>query len=300
MRRLRTSVRVLAAVAAGAAACFAGTGAAAVGRGELAFARGGDIFSLDLDTDVTRKLIATPALEHSPAFSPDGTKLLYVAEQGGNAEIYVANADGSQRTRLTRSPGADYNPTWSPDGRSIAFASNRGGLFKIYVMAADGSHPRLLAPRRSSGGGSYTPAWSPDGRRIAFSSSASTPNNAEIYVARSDGTQLRRLTFTKGDVDTLGDDSWPAWSPDGKRIAFSSNRSGDGEIWIMNADGTHQRRVAGLPKRDDWAPSFSPDGTQVAFHSLNAVGVARLYIARPDGSGLSSLGVVGQDPSWRR
>ena len=296
MRRRLTSALVL-AVAVAAVWCAAG--GAASGRGEIAFARGGDIFSLDLSTHATRSLVATAAFEHSPAFSPDGTKLLYVAESGGNAEIYVASADGSKRRRLTRSPGADYNPAWSPDGESIAFASNRGGLFKIYVMSADGSGTRLLAPRRSSGGGSYTPAWSPDGTRIAFSSSAATPNNAEIYVVRTDGKQLRRLTFTKGDVDMLGDDSWPAWSPDGKRIAFSSNRTGDGEIWIMNANGTGQRRVGGLPKRDDWAPSFAPDGAQIAFHSLDAVGTARLFVVRPGGSALTSLGVRGQDPTWR-
>lgn len=284
---------------AGVAAWSVTDGGAATGRGEIAFARGGDIYSLDLGTHVTRKLVATPALEHSPAFSPDGTKLLYVAERGGNAEIYLANADGSRRARLTHSPGADYNPAWSPDGGSIAFASNRGGVFKIYVMAADGRGTRLLAPRGSSGGSSFTPAWSPDGKRIAFSSSAATPNNVEIYVVRTDGTQLRRLTFTKGDVDTLGDDSFPAWSPDGKRIAFSSNRTGDGEVWIMNANGTGQRRIAGLSLRDDWAPSFSPDGSQIAFNSLDAVGATRLYVVRPDGSALRSLGVAGQEPSWR-
>lgn len=300
MRSLRSSALLFVVAAVGAAVPFVGTGATAEGRGEIAFARSGDIFSLDLATHATRRLVATPAFEHSPALSPDGTKLLYVAERSGNAEIYVANADGSHRIRLTRSPGADYNPAWSPDGTSIAFASNRGGLFKIYVMAAEGSNVRVLAPRRSTGGGSYTPAWSPDGKRVAFSSAAATPNNAEIYVVRPDGTQLRRLTYTKGDIDTLGDDSWPAWSPDGRRIVFSSNRTGEGELWTMNADGTHQRRLAGLPKRDDWAPTFSPDGSEIAFHSLDAVGVARLYVVRPDGSGLSSLGVLGQAPSWRR
>jgi Tol biopolymer transport system component len=264
----------------------------------LAFVHGGDIDRLDTQTHARRPLVATRAFEHSPAFSPDGTRLAFVRESGGNAEIYVANADGSQPRRLTTSPGADYNPAWSPDGTRIAFASNRGGLFKIYVMRADGGGVRLVAPRRSSGGGSYTPAWSPDGRRLAFSSSATTPNNAEIYIVHPDGSGLRRLTHTKGDAETLGDDSWPTWSPDGKRIAFSSNRTGDGELWIMNADGGAQRRLAGLPHRDDWAPAWSPDGTRIAFHSLDAVGRTQLYTVRPDGGGLTRLGVSGQDASW--
>jgi Tol biopolymer transport system component len=264
----------------------------------LAFVHGGDIYRLDTRTHATQPLVATRAFEHSPAFSPDGTRLAFVRESGGNADIYVANADGSRARRLTRTAGGDYNPAWSPDGTRLAFASNRSGLFKIYVMRADGSGVRLVAPRRSGGGGSYTPAWSPDGRWLAFSSSASTPNNAEIYVVHPDGSGLRRLTYTQGDVDTLGDDSWPAWSQDGKRIVFSSNRTGDGELWIMNADGSGQRRLAGLPHRDDWASAWSPDGTRIAFHSLDALGRSQLYTVRPDGSGLVRLGIAGEDASW--
>lgn len=266
----------------------------------LAFAHGGDIYRLDLRTHATRPLVATAALEHSPSFSPDGTRLAFVRESGGNADIYVANADGSRARRLTRTAGGDYNPAWSPDGTQIAFASNRGGLFKIYVMRADGSHVRLVAPRRSGGGGSYTPAWSPDGRWLAFSSSAETPENPEISIVHPDGSGLRRLTHTKGDVDTLGDDSWPTWSPDGKRIVFSSNRTGEGEVWIMNADGSGQKRLAGLPHRDDWGPTWSPDGTRIAFYSLDAVGRTQLYTVRPSGAGLTRLGVRGQDPAWLR
>ena len=97
----------------------------------LAFVHGGDVYRLDTRTHAVRPLVATRALEHSPAFSPDGTRLAFVRETGGNADIYVANADGSAARRLTHAAGSDYNPAWSPDGTQIAFASKRSGLFKI-------------------------------------------------------------------------------------------------------------------------------------------------------------------------
>jgi len=267
--------------------------AAVTGSQTIAFARGGDIFVATLGGRA-RALVATRAAEHSPAFAAEGRKLLFVREpRPGAADLYVADADGTHAVRLTRARGADYTPTWSPDGTRIAFASNRGGSSAIYVMRADGTHLRRISPAAS-----FTPAWSPDGRTIAFSSSARTPENPEIYTVRPDGTGLRRLTFTKGGIDTLGDDSWPAWSPDGKRIVFSSNRTGNGELWIMNADGRRRQRLAGLPGHDDWAPAYSPEGTRIAFHSLGAGGGAQLYTVRPDGSGLRRLGFAGEHPTW--
>ncbi|HEY3542216.1 MAG TPA: hypothetical protein VGK79_06710 [Gaiellaceae bacterium] len=268
--------------------------AAVTGSQTIAFARGGDIYLARLGGGRPRALVATGAAEHSPTVSPDGRKLLFVREpRAGDADLYVAHTDGTHAVQLTRARGADYTPTWSPDGGRVAFSSNRGGSSAIYVMRADGTHVRRISPA-----GSFTPAWSPGGRAIAFSSSARTPENPEIYTVRPDGTGLRRLTFTKGGIGTLGDDSWPAWSPDGKRIVFSSNRTGNGELWVMNADGRAQHRLAGLPGRDDWAPAYSPDGTRIAFHSFGAGGGAQLYAVRPDGAGLMRLGLAGEHPTW--
>jgi TolB protein len=223
---------------------------------------------------------------------------VFVREDRGNADVYVAAADGHNVRRLTRAPSAEFTPSWSPDGKRIAFTSNRQGRYRIYVMRVDGTGARRVAPS-SGAGDAFSPSWSPDGRLIAFSSSHATPENPEIYVARPDGSGLKRLTRTKGGVEVLGDDGWPRWSPDGRRIVFSSNRTGNGEVWIMRADGSGQRRLAGLPRRDDWAPAFSPDGSWVVFHSLDARGRSLLYVVDPDGTGLRSLGIAGTDPAWR-
>lgn len=261
---------------------------------ELAFVRGGQIFVVGTDGTGLRSVTRG----FNPKWSGDGQRLTFVRELGRNAEIFTADADGRNVRRLTRGAAADVNPAWSPDGTRIAFSSNRRGRYRLYVMRADGSAVREVT-RGAARGDVFSPAWSPDGRLIAFSSSAWTPENPELYVVRPDGSGLRRLTKTRGSVEVLGDDAWPTWSPDGKRIAFTSNRTGSGEVWIMNANGTGQRRIAGFPRRDDWAPSYSADGGWIAFHSLPARGASRLYVVHPNGAGLRSLGIPGTEAAFR-
>jgi TolB protein len=281
------------AVAAGALATRAASAVEAEPAGELAYVRNGTIHVAR--TDGTDRRAVTRGF--TPAWSPDGTHIVFSRSVAGNSDLYVADASGANVRRLTRTRASELTPAWSPDGARITYVSNAPGRFDLYVMRANGGGvSRILAGRKR--GDSFLPAWSPDGRLIAFSSSAWTPENPEIYVVRPDGTGLRRMTRTKGGVHVLGDDSWPRWSPDGRRIAFTSNRTGNGEVWIMRADGGGQKRIAGLPRRDDWAPAFSPDGRWLAFHSL-AQARSDLYLVRPDGTGLRRLGIAGSDAAFR-
>jgi tol-pal system beta propeller repeat protein TolB len=105
-----------------------------------------------------------------PAFSPDGKLIAFGLSLDGNYDIYVMDADGSNRRRLTNSPGLDMRPAWSPDGRHIAFTSNRDGHYQIYVMNADGSEQRRVTnhPERDD-----FPTWHPDGKRLAIVSEQS-------------------------------------------------------------------------------------------------------------------------------
>ena len=106
----------------------------------------------------------------------------------------------------------------------------------------------------------YSPAWHRSA--IVYSSTRVSAFNTELFR-----TPATRLTFTKGSDGVLGDDSMPDVTPDGRRIVFTSNRDQQGEIYVMNADGSGQRR---LTRRggDDWAPDVSPDGGRIAFTQL--------------------------------
>ena len=141
------------------------------------------------------------------------------------------NADGSGVTNLTNHSSGDGAPAWSPDGAKIAFTSVRSGNFgDIYVVNVDGSGVTNLT-NHSSGG--YHPAWSPDGAKIAFTSvrsgnlGDSSHNFGDIYVVNVDGSGVTNLT------NHSSSNYHPAWSPDGTKIAFQSDRDGNPEIYVV-------------------------------------------------------------------
>lgn len=272
-----------------------------------------DIYEVDVNTYVESRLTSGPEDKSWPMWSPDGKVIAYALRAGYNNEIYTMFANGTNQKRLTQSQlNGDYPPIWSPDGKHISFFSVRDGSWSLYKMNADGtSQTRLTGntvfesfPSWSPDGGkiAYTfwratvyqpdiytinadgsnttqltqndasdinPAWSPDGQWIAFTSYRDA--HAEVYIMKPDGSDQTRLT------DSTGGNSNPIWSPDGKYIAFISwrdepNTSTCGnncneEIYVMDADGSHQTRLTNSPGIDDH-PVWSPDGKYIAFVSF--------------------------------
>ncbi|MGH2740496.1 MAG: TolB family protein, partial [Actinomycetota bacterium] len=170
--------------------------------------------------------------DFDPVLSPDGTRIAFTSTRDGNREIYVMNADGSQPIRLTDRLGADEDPTWSPDGRWIAYESTHEGNRDVYVLNTEGrGNPTRLTMHQDP---DCYPAWSPMGTMIAFARGHGQ-DGLDLYLLDLETGDLRRLTTDGGQE--------PAWSPDGSRIAFMSNRTGDWEIYVINVDGSNERRL---------------------------------------------------------
>jgi Tol biopolymer transport system component len=194
-----------------------------------------------------------------------------------NNEILATTTAGTTPTRLTKHPATDASPTWSPTGAQIAFESNRHGDWNsyndsdIYVMNANGTKVHELTFSNAFDG---DPAWGRSGK-IAFESLRT--GKGDVWTISPNGTGEKNLTANSTAFD--GD---PSWSPDGTKIVFTSERDGDREVYVMNADGSNQTRLTTSPGFDE-NPSWSPDGSQIAFDT-NRDGNLEIYAMNADGS----------------
>jgi TolB protein len=203
-----------------------------------------NIFVANADGTDLKKITDNPQYDAEPVVSSDGTQIVFGSQRNGDFDIYIMNADGSNVRRLTNRIGYDGGPWFSPDGKKIAWRAwypeteEEKALWKdcmgkdyivavpldIWVMDSDGSNKIRIT---YNGATNWAPSWHPDGKRIIFSSNMDDwhedikkfGHNFELYLINIDGTGLERITFN----NTF--DSFPMFSPDGKKLVFGANRN---------------------------------------------------------------------------
>ena len=168
-----------------------------------------------------------------PSFSPDGNRVAFMTNRDGNMEIYVVNREGGGLRRVTRNPGNDSTPTWSPAGNQIAFTSDRSGKPQIYIADADGGgEPRRITNESWADRATWSP---PPYNEIAYA--GQNGPGFDIKIDDLPQGQIRVVT------DGTGSNESPAWSPNGRHLAFASTRAGRSQIFTIARDGQDLRQV---------------------------------------------------------
>jgi TolB protein len=225
------------------------------------------------------------------------SRIAFTMLQNGAEELYVADSDGENLQRVTNHGDVVLSPAWSPDGRRVLYSSAADGAWELYELDVATRRTRKVPGLRS---GVHTAAYHPDGERIALS--ADEPRGRQLYTYNlARGCCLTQLTT--GTRDDLS----PTFSPDGRFVAFNSNRLGDAvpQIFYMPAEGGDAELISPYDYGQQGyytSPDWSPFGNLVAFHGkVGRYGPFQILVARMGERGrLTQLTWEGnnEDPSW--
>jgi TolB protein len=224
----------------------------------------------------------------SPFFD---SKIAYIAETGPKGHrmkrLAIMDSDGANHRYLTSGQAMALTPRYSPDYSKILYLSYLNGQPSIYAYDLASDRQTLVA---RTGAPTLAPRWSPDGKWVLYS--MATGGTTDIYrISSAGGGAPQRLTNGPG-INIGG-----SYSPDGRQIVFESDRSGSQQVYVMNADGSNQRRISFFGGRAA-TPEWSPRGDQIAFTHI--AGDLRVAVMTPTGSGMRHLTNSWQDeaPTW--
>ena len=227
-------------------------------------------------------------IERDPAWSTDGRSIVFAADTGQGFDLVVSPTNGGDVRRLTTMPGDERWPSWLPDGR-VVFSHRAAGRWRLHVVDAAGGEPKPLFPDTAADD-EQQGRVSPDGKRIAYvSDRESDDGDRDLWVAELAPGPRDRVTRSRL-ARVRGVEGFPAWSPDGSRLAFFAVREGTGGVWVVGvpdvlgppaaanapqADGggapaprPSSAAPAMLVSRHGGAPAWSPDGKRLAIANL--------------------------------
>jgi TolB protein len=207
-----------------------------------------NLFVMDIADLSVRQLTDTSQIETHPEWSPDGTQLAFArfSPDGSwsDGDIYVIDLESGLERQLTDHPNCDMRPAWFADGSKLLFSSDRDGNFEIYELAVDGTGLHRLTDTALA---ELFPRPSPDGTRIVYTLGDFTRRRFSVHVMDADGSNDRVLT---SGYRVSGED--PVWADGGQVIIFQSDRTGNFEIFSMNADGSEQTNLTRMPSGEYW------------------------------------------------
>ena len=238
-------------------------------RPEIAFVSGGDIWVAPSVGGEAHILVAHPAEESRPLYSPDGTKLAFMSTRTGGGDIYILTLATDELKRLTFDDGTEQLDAWSRDGKWIYFSTGShdvGRKNDIYRVSAEGGTPMPVSADRFTNEFQAAPA--PDGSTIAFAARGngdqqwwrhghSHLDESEIWLRKESGAYEKL-------VDLNGRNVWPMWMPDGRSLYFMSDRTGAQNIWSL-ALGQKPKQITKFTDGRVLWPSMSYDGKAVVF-----------------------------------
>jgi Tol biopolymer transport system component len=246
---------------------------------EIAFVHAGDIWVVPARGGEARLLVAHPANESRPMYSPDGSRLAFMSNRAGSPDIWIlALADGSLR-RLTFDDGAEQLDGWSRDGRWIYFSTGThdiSSMSDVYRVKSDGGTPMPVAGDRY--GSEFMAAPAPTGDAVAiigrgfglsqwWRKGRSHLDESELWIVRGDGSAAPRYE----QVTQRGaKQQWPMWASDGASLYFVSDRSGAQNLWMKPAKGDAQSLTSFRDGRVMW-PTMTANGNTIAFERDFAV-----------------------------
>ena len=232
-------------------------------------------------------LTSYPGEESAPSFSPDGNQVAFSWNGGkqDNFDIYIKQVGSESARQLTTDPRYDGSPAWSPDGQSIAFLRDLGhGKMAVMIIRANGGRERQVAdlPKPYC----WKLSWHPNSKWLATSDSNSMDVPSSIFLLSVETGEKRQLTSpprgTEGDV-------LPAFSPDGRSLAFERFMGGVSEIYLLrvSVDLLPEGEPRQLTFEDKWSgfPAWMPDGKEIIYASGNKIHNSSLWRISASGSG---------------